>query len=329
MGDEARNSSTQSVNWLDRLKPSSKNKLIQRRYKGLSSEDKESELTKYGIDASSIINTKESFEDQNYTQKWNKCVIQSKFQMLQIDTNNESQLPEDNNENFENSFISDNNLEEINNIIEEKYKIAISENLFLRQENHSIIPFLLIQQKEVHRMCLSDYEIKMVCRSYKDKSKSFKVEAFDNYKLGLIHFYKGKYNTAYIYFKEAYNAKQNDINAAKWLAFAGMILLFCEKNKLDFSNMKNMKINQDKTNGDTTDESFSIFSCCSTRKASQNKISSVQMQILNNDMLLSSNKEFNISHASLANEISELLKLIVEHKPKKPIIGISHEVEAW
>ena len=37
----------------------------------------------------------------------------------------------------------------------------LCENGFLKQPYHSIIPFILMQNKEIHRMCLSDYELKL------------------------------------------------------------------------------------------------------------------------------------------------------------------------
>ena len=84
--------------------------------------------------------------------------------------------------------------------------------LLKHQECHSIIPFLLISSKEIHRVCLSDYEIKHIYKLYKSKTKSFKAEGIDYYRIGLINFYKGKYILAYNSIKSAIKNNNKDLN---------------------------------------------------------------------------------------------------------------------
>jgi hypothetical protein len=88
--------------------------------------------------------------------------------------------------------------------------MTLTENLYLRQEYHSIIPFLLLNSKSLHRMCLSDYEIKLVIKMFKKRSKLNRLECFDYYKIGIINFFKGNYVNAFNNFKKAYNMKLKD-----------------------------------------------------------------------------------------------------------------------
>jgi hypothetical protein len=314
----SQNSSTSSVNWMDKLKPSAKNRVIQKRYQQLSTvgngnlKTDQEDLTKYGIDTAGLSRIGDSSQnDQNesmrknspigathqrkksdYLQKWNKFVVQSKFQILQIETNDPNQTLGLDEEIIGPEIDMDASMqcfEEIGNLLEEKYTNAYNENMYLNQQDgHSIIPFLLISCKEIHRMCLSDYEIKHIYKSYKSKSKSFKAEAFDYYRIGLINFYKGKYFMAYNNLRNAVKLKSNDPNISKWFCFVGIIILFCENGKLDFLNLRNKKFEEteiDKTvSNSSNDEGFTFFGCCSTRKVNEGKIRSVQMQIVNNNI---------------------------------------------
>ncbi len=59
-------------------------------------------------------------------------------------------------------------------------------------------------------MCLSDYDIKLVIKIFKKRSKLNRLECFDYYKIGIINFYKGNYINAFNNFKKAYNMKLKD-----------------------------------------------------------------------------------------------------------------------
>lgn len=342
--DHEGSGSSTSRNWIEKLKPSTKNRLICKKYKNLSSYDYGHELTKYGIHTISVSGENEDIEhskeieysnqqsskDKN-NQEWNKLISATKFQGLQIETNlnehSRSQIVEEVIEDkLENSFISDNNIEEINNIIEERYKLTLSENMFLRQENHSIIPFLLVNNKEVHRMCLSDYEIKMICKNYKNKSKTSRLEAYDYYRMGLINFYRGKHSTAYYNFKNAYKMKEKDPNLAKWLAFISIVIIFCDRNQLDFEQVKYKKYEEDKITEDNgNEEIMNFFPCCSSRKVNLNRLKTVQMHIGKNDFYINSHdikdkNEANLHPGVLAKELVDLLKIVISGT-----YGSSHE----
>jgi hypothetical protein len=355
--DNTPNQSSLSTNWIEKLKPSSKNKLICKKYKNLSTgPENTDDLSNYGI-SDEILPTEEAINstpnsnfataEKGYQARWNKCVKQSKFQMLHIDVNNSEGTNENHNDkHIENSFMSE-NMEEINNIIEEKYKMVMSENMFLRQENHSIIPFLLISNREIHRMCLSDYEIKTICRSFKSKSKSFKLEAIDYYRTGLIYFYRGKYINAYQQFKNANKLNDKDQNISKWLAFTILIIIFCENGKLDFSHMRQVKWDEEKLE-EMEGGSNPLFSCCSSRKTNiGNKTKSIPVHInsgVNDYGIQMYEKLESLSHSQLAKECLELLNVVLSNNSKSSdkylktyvtcqTLGnkhmVNHEMEAW
>jgi hypothetical protein len=94
------NNNTTMINWVDKLKPSQKNKTIQKRYSNILIKE-DDELTKYGIlnvyeksDKGSSSNKRSdegsgsSTANDPYQQQWNKYVIQSKYQSLKIETSN-------------------------------------------------------------------------------------------------------------------------------------------------------------------------------------------------------------------------------------------------
>jgi hypothetical protein len=308
---EGKDNSKLSTNWMEKLKPSSKNKVVQDRVKRSSTvgdsnfTERDNDLSKFGIECKSSRTEKNDSqpsmnESSMFQQKWNDCVIQSKYQNLKIDTKDKFDV--------ENSIIS---FEDINNIIEEKYKMAINDNIFLRQEFHSILPFLLIQNKEIHRMTLSDYEIKMICKSNKDKSRS-RTEANDYYKVGLINFYKGKYSIAYSNFKSAHKLKENDVNIAKWFCFSSLIMIFCDPaaNKINFTYMRNINSNDDKNNKEDSKEGdedgFTFFPCCSNRRNNSTNIRNIQ-----SNSIIELEKESILNISAIANEVSNALNLIL------------------
>jgi hypothetical protein len=162
--------------------------------------------------------------------------------------------------------------------------MAVTENIFLRGEYHSIIPFILISSKEVHRMVLSDYEIKEITHQFLKKSKRRKLDSFDYYRMGLIHFYKGSFVQAYLSFKTSHKlvtgptgptstpSKVNLImNISKWLAFSGLVLLFCPNKIIDFSNLKKLILYDESDLNEKDNRDYVLFSCCTVRKNSAHK----------------------------------------------------------
>lgn len=297
------------------------------------------------INISKDSNTSEFDNNKSYLAKWNKCVFENKLSLAELNNiNDQSQVILKN--NLDNTALSD-DLEKINNIMEERIKINLCENGFLKQTYHSIIPFILIQNKEVHRVCLSDYELKFFYKIYnKKKSESERKNPYESYRQGIIKFYKGKYLDAYLYFKNAHIKKETDLNIAKWLAFTSLILLMCSK-KIDFKNIKNVKVEANKEE-DEVKESGIIFPCCSSRK-NELKLKTLQGSniLLQNNFFLNSggsnniyagtiinsyhsnnNNYFNnqssnvqkISQINLAKEIMKLLKMLI-NDDKKNIIS--------
>jgi len=282
-------------------------------------------------------------DNKSYLDKWNKCVFDRRPTFTELNNiNDQSQVIFKN--NLDITVLSD-DLENINNIMEERIKLNLYENGFLKQLYHSIIPFLLIQNKEVHRMCLSDYELKLFYKTYnKKKSESERKNPYESYRQGIIKFYKGKYLDAYSHFKSAHIKKESDLNISKWLAFTSLILLMCNK-KIDFTNIKNVKVEtniNDSEEKDSSDKDL-IFPCCSSRKSDnkmknlQNKNSTIKNNFIFNNGYNEFDKKFGglnyytsgnnssnafnfkiskISQSNLAKEILKLLKKLIKKENK-------------
>lgn len=337
-------SSKSSSTLIEKLRPSSKNRLISKKYKLFSDNPKNksnpNQLTT-GITDNEIpqaqinkINTHSNnpnshnqyiptssdishtdlrdwgidpihFENQNlgsssiFNEQWNNIVKQRKQEQLHLDLSQSGVFPAFN-KNFDVDDVSDisDNLEYINNFIEENYQMVLTENIFITNPDlyHSIIPFFLISSKQIHRMTLSDYEIKLVYKSFKNKLKTNRIDGIDYYKIGLINFYKGKFLLAYSNFKMAHKLRK-EVNIMKWLAFTILIIIFCHKignsnfyensnldepsnlnnlnhfneekskfynTKIKFTSLKNILIYDDKE--DTPEDESFIFGCCQNRK---------------------------------------------------------------
>ncbi len=208
----------------------------------------------------------ENENDKRYLAKWNKYLCENKLKLEELNYINEPSNVILRN-NLDNTGVSD-DIENINKIMEEKMILNLYENGFLKQLYHSIVPFILIQNKEIHRMCLSDYELKIFYKTYnKKRSESERKNPYESYRQGIIKFYNGKYLDSYSHFKSAHIKKENDLNIAKWLAFTALILLMCNK-KIDFSNIKNIKVETNKENDNFNNDTDNgiFFSCCSSRK---------------------------------------------------------------
>jgi hypothetical protein len=245
---------------MDKLKPSTKNKVITKKYKNLGGGN--------GLNISEDSGKPWLFEpvktEASFQQKWNNVVQQGKQEAMYLDLN----TSEVNNVHKDEISVLSDNMEDINNYIEENYQMVLTENMFLRQENHSIIPFLLLNSKKIHRMCLSDYEIKMMHKMFRKKLKHNRIDGIDYYKIGLIDFYKGKYFRAYNNLKIAYDMRPHEVTIAKWLAFAILVLIFCtskQNNKIDFSGIRDMDFQMTELREVPAEDSF-FFSCCISRK---------------------------------------------------------------
>jgi hypothetical protein len=352
-----------NFNWMEKLKPSTKNKLIIEKCRNLSDNNKSKEDS-YNKDnqnlnlnlnsnSNKIINETDIYynnsiqnnnsskeisnssndNNKSYLEKWNKCIFENKLNLNEL--NNLTEKSQIFMKNDLNQTTLSDDLENINNIMEEKIKINLTENGFLKQSYHSIMPFFLIQNKEVHRMCLSDYELKLFYKTYnKRKNDIERKNPYESYREGIIKFYKGKYLEAYSHFKSAQIKKENDCNIVKWLAFTSLILLFCNKN-IDFTNIKEKVIDNIKTKDDKDLdlEDNMNFYCCSSRKGDNknkdiNSILKNKKFLLNKNIVNSNNSSYlegclgfnsniaNISQANLAKEIIKLLKKLLKKENK-------------
>lgn len=291
--------SKQQVNWMDKLIPSNKNPLIQSKLKSLStlpniptegmdpsfSIDTVSNVNNSTFDAN--LNKNKDETNESYQEKWKKIVRENKFNYA-IET-----YPEKDSENSNLTF------DEINELIEEKYKTAINDKFFLRNSFHSILPFIFIKSKEIHRMTLSDYEIKMICKSQVFNAKP-QLECYDYYKIGIINFYKGKYTNAYSNFKKAYellaSSNSNDPNVTKWLCFSGLVIVFCTR----FKNQVDFKLIRKEFNTEQVCENF-FFNCCGIR----NKSNSIKVNPINDP-----SNDF--SSSLILNEVCEMIAQTVD-----------------
>lgn len=244
---------------------------------------------------------------------------------ININNNNINQI---NNNICDNSFLS-NNLVQINNLIEENDFCFNFDNFFLTKEFHSIIPFLMIDNPEIHRLTLSDFEIKYIINEFISKSKIKRLNSHDYYKLGLIYFYSFKYFSALEFFHTAYmNTKDSEskylkLLYSKWFSFSAIIVFFaflnsennciyknyngCYKIKIKESIIYytlNSKLDNSKAKDNSDSFGFFNFCCSSSRKEKTSpvisKISSdkdkelystmmIYQEIFNNDLILNTN----------------------------------------
>lgn len=234
--------------FLDKLKPSSKNKIISQK---IAQFQTPSEVSR---SSSSVI------DDWGITP-----IPKTADNLIQISQN----LGENSTKDLDFSNLYE-NMNYVNNIIKENYQQTLTEYSFLKTDTHLVFPFLLITSKEIHRMTLSDYEIKLEHKKYKLKCKNHKLNSTDYYKRGIIYFYQGKYIQGYLHFKQSY-AMKNDSNVLKWLVFSIFILIFCVKNeynaKIDYYNMGKVELSEeDGDDGNNKDSDFIFFNCCTVRK---------------------------------------------------------------
>ena len=149
----------------------------------------------------------------------------------------------------------------INSHFIDKFKNSITSDKFFLQESHSIIPFLLISNKEVHRVCISDFEIKQNNPRFQKKVEYQTVNSIDYYHKGLINFYLANYSKAFEIFSNGYKLFPENMNLAKWLAFSCIVLIFCDKS-IDFSKISTLKINEDNKERGTESSNYSFCIPC-------------------------------------------------------------------
>jgi hypothetical protein len=120
-------------------------------------------------------------------------------------------------------------------------KIDCDINIFQNDEiSYSIIPFLLLTGKEIHRMCFSDYRINSIKTMIRKKFKNKTIDWIDYYKLGIFKIYQGKYYDAFKYFKRSEKINPNENQIKKWICFCLLNFIFFHKDEIAEDNLKKM-----------------------------------------------------------------------------------------
>jgi hypothetical protein len=209
--------------------------------------------------------------------------------------------------------------------------------MFLKKAHlHTIIPFLLLNSKEIHRMCLSDYEIKYLYKNLLEKVKSYEMDPLDYYRIGLINFYKGKYVLSFKNFRSGIKIKEkeNNPNIVKWYCFVSIILLLCEPNKINFSNLKKNGVSDlpESRDAEENTAAFSLINCCGGRKKKEekNKVTNL-FDNENSYSFVNSNldelRKMDIKLEDLGNEIIILLKFLTDKNNKN--LPSQIQIESW
>jgi hypothetical protein len=313
-------SNISSHTFFDKLRPSSKNRVITKKYSNLNSNENSQVAfeKEWGIEP---IVSDGNTTQQSFNIKWSNIVRQTKREAmnLNLDLSTSALFPSGGKNTLDDYSMMSENMEYINNFIEENYQMVLTENIFITNPDsyHSILPFLLIKSREIHRATLSDYEIKLVIRAFKKKYKTNRIDGMDYYKLGLIYFYSGKFLLAYSNFKTALKIAKKDANMAKWLAFTCLVIIFCysvgsnnsnSKNslinvKVDFSGIKNVVIVDVKE--EYEEEQSFLFACCTNRKKKIHTSTITASHMPKNEIIGENNTQVN--RFSLCKETEELL----------------------
>jgi hypothetical protein len=313
---------------------------------------------------STLIQQTNPSQISNTSLKWSNMVKKSKQEMLKIDLSQSEVLSSTNQLDF--SAMSE-NMDDFNDIIEENYQVVITENSFLKQESHSILPFFFLSSREIHRMCLSDYEIKLVNKSIKNKIKNNRLDWMDYYKKALIKFYQAKYFESYMNFKAAHNMRSKDKEVGKWLAFNILIIVFCanyeaangENSKLNvneitnsflnfnigssdkksaYANYNNTNGNSQNFNSNKNNNNFSNINNNASNNPTANNCfnNSFKINFSNMEKISIKNKEYDYSGSTNTNEnISDedektaLFSCCSSRKAKIKTIGVSSLVNAF
>lgn len=238
------------------------------------------------------------------TIKWTNILRKSKEEALKLDLSQSEVLSQTNQLDF--SAMSE-NIDDLNDIIEENYQMVITENSFLRQGYHSILPFLFLSSREIHRMCLSDYEIKMVNKSIKNKIKNNRLDWMDYFKKGLIKFYQAKYFESYFNFKAAFSMQKNDKEIAKWLAFNILIIIFC-------TNFENNEASNKFNFNDITNSFFNFNEKNTNSPNSTNFNSSHNFNIMQQNISNSNNNFFSTLYGTFKIDFSKMEKINIRNE---------------
>lgn len=180
--------------------------------------------------------------------------------------------------------------------------------------------------------------MKLILKDFYKKRKIHRLDSQDYYRMGLISFYCGNYLKALNYFRSAVkifdtlsSRMLGDVglniqsNLKKWLAFTGLVILFCKGKKIDFS-----EVNKIKLNAQPQKENSFLFSCCNTRKVNC-KI--VDRKFSKGDIYSTGKNDTNLSESSNTwNSLgTDLINLVTEveealHKVKE---NNKNMLESW
>lgn len=120
------------------------------------------------------------------------------------------------------------------------------------------------------------------------------------------------------------NNNNNLANIAKWLAFSGIIILFCEGNKIDFKNILKIKLEGNEV--EDNNANF-LLNCCSTRK--KNRLGeymnfNTPQDEANNEFFLNNDNNIKIrTNSYLSGDLSNRNLNVIKHD----LISISREIE--
>ena len=235
---------------------------------------------------------------------------------------------------YENDSLLDENLKEITDKIEEEFNEYSSETSFFKKEFHSIIPFLVLKNQMIHRLTLSDYEIKKEKKEFKMKLKMRRITPMDYYKKGLLHFYLGNYLKAFQNFKMSSLLRKDNANIIKWLVFSAIKIIFStEKEKEHFESYDSsdeslyiLKNDIHKEKEGLINKINNIFDCCISRKKESANNNKYQSSIFKENTKNLNKKEISLSLLieEIENGVHFLISEceIVTNEDKENVISI-------
>ena len=213
------------------------------------------------------------------------------------------------------------NDEELTTYYDKFKQVNSSSQSFCESSYSSIIPFLLIQDKQLHRGVISEIDL----------NKWLNVIDNQNYKYyyqkGLILFYYGDYLSSYNFFKLSVSLFESEIanknlsnkismllgNIYKWLAFAAMIVLFCQdKSKvtsIDLCQQLKCKLfepTNSNLNNKIQEKINPLFICFNRRKEDSNKSSLLFLSEKfdeNKNYIITNLTQLNVDTSILCQEI--------------------------
>jgi hypothetical protein len=166
-------------------------------------------------------------------------------------------------------------------------------------------------------MCLSDYEIKLVNKSIKNKIKNNRLDWMDYFKKGLIKFYQAKYFESYFNFKAAFGMQKNDKEIAKWLCFNILIIIFCtnfdnneSSNKFSLNDITNSFFNLNEKNNNTTNNSTNFNN---TNNNNNFNYIGGNGQTNNNNINNTNNNFFSTLYGTFKIDFSKMEKIVLKN----------------